>query len=273
VIRLAVLALLLCAAPAWAQAPRGELSSPDPARRQAAARRAGETGDAAAVPALLELLRDEQAAVRAEAARALGRLRARDALRELTVLAQADFDPGVREAAAAAVRTIDVRSFAGTLATSDLPPVRPGPPPPPPPPRSRAVFLAGGAVLSALRASESAAALAGAGLRWARADVQLSLSFPALALLGQVRVNLLVGLWLVPYLTASFAVSYNLGEGREPTLSLAGGGGLRLRLVPRLHLYVEVQACKVLVDSEPAGSAVEPRTFSLPVLAGLTLEL
>jgi len=277
--------LLLCGVPAQAQEqpeeppyPSEALPAPtkNAAERALAARRAGEAKDSRATLLLLDYLHDEDAEVRRQAALSLGLLGAQAAVRDLAVAAQVDGDPRVRQAAAEAVRLIDQRSFLTMLATSDKAPVEPAPvrPSPVDRPNSRPrVILAAGAVVNALRADESAAAQVGAGLRWPRADLQLSLGFPALSLLGQVRVGLLREGLLVPYLSAGLAVAYNNGSDCEAALSAAIGGGLRLRLVPPLHLYLEALANWVLLQATPAGSLVEVRTLSVPVIAGLGLDL
>jgi len=222
----------------------------------------------------LDRLRADRAATRAEAARTLGQLHAREALRPLQVLAQTDPDPLVREAAAAAVRRIDETEYAAKLASGEPPPVQPSPTPVPrvAPARPR-VLLAGGAVLNALRAGDSAAAQVGLGLRWRFGDVHWSLGFPALSLFGQLRVKLFDHARLVPYLTGGVAVAYNNGSGRDPALALGAGGGLRVRLRGPLELYAEVLASVVVLGSSPPVPGVEHRTLSLPVLGGLSLEL
>jgi hypothetical protein len=268
--RLLLFLLLLLPTTAWAQ-----LRSPDPAARERAAREAGEHGDQAAIPALIELLRDEHAAVRLEAARALGWLRARPALRALQVLAQTDFEEPVRRAASEAVSRIDAREFAAKLGTADPPPVRPEPPRPAPPPllRRPLIVLSGSGLFNALRASDAGGAQAGFGLRWRHLDVGWSLGFPSLSLFWQLRVSLVETHRFVPYLTAGLAVAFNNGTDRAGTLAAAGGLGARLRLHGPLHLFAEVLANVMLLDAEPPRPGLERRSLSVPVIAGLSVEL
>ena len=244
----------------------------------------GEAGDASRVEQLIDLLRDESSQVRAEAARALGRMRAAQAVRDLMVLAQTDEQAEVREAAAAAVRQIDVQRFVRALATADLPPVRPAPAVgAEAPARGRGVFVLGGVMFNALRAGEAIDGMAAGGLRWRYVEAQLGLGFPALALVGQARVNVLPHPWLVPYLTLGFAISYNNNTERLPAVSLVAGGGLRVgpwgagpgrapRALERFFGFVEVVASRVLVQTPPAGARVEERTVSLPVMLGVGAE-
>lgn len=257
------------------QVPAG-LFSPDPAGRARAARRAGELGDRTATQRLRDLLRDEAWSVRAEAARALGRLRAREALRELMVVAQADFVAAVRRAAAEAVRLLDEKRFAATLATSDKPPVRPAPPrpPPPPAPRRHAVLLAAGAAASGLHFTDTVSGLAGVGLRWGYADAQLTLLFPSVALAGQLRFNILPRFWLTPTLGGGAAVTYNnREEQRGSAASAFVGAGLRVGPFARLYIQLDVLANWVLSQPTPVGGRVEHETFSLPILLGAGMEL
>jgi hypothetical protein len=94
------------------------------------------------------------------------------------------------------------------------------------------------------------------------------------ALLGQVRLNLLPDTWLVPYLSGGFAIAYNNGQDYGPAAAVIAGGGLRFGPHRgRLYGFIEVLANRVLSQSRPAGYRVEQETFSLPVLAGLGLEL
>jgi hypothetical protein len=266
------LLFLLLLLPATAAA---QLRSLDPAARERAARAAGERGDKAAIPALIELLRDEHAAVRLEAARSLGWLRARPALRDLQVLAQTDFDEPVRRAAAEAVSRIDSREFAAKLGTADLPPVRPAPPQTPSPPvfRRPLVVLSGSGLFNALRASDAGGAQVGVGLRWRFLDVHWSLGFPSLSLFWQLRVSLVETQRFVPYLTAGLAVAFNNGTDRAGTLAAAGGLGARLRLYGPLHLFAEVLANVMLLDAEPPRPGLDRRSLSVPVIAGLSVEL
>jgi hypothetical protein len=234
-----------------------------------------ERAPSAEVARLLDRLHAERPGERAEAARALGGLRARDALRPLQVLAQTDQDPRVRAAAAEAVRRIDEVAYAAGLASGDPPPVRPAPPAAPPSSTRPRVLLAGGATLNVLRPGDEAAAAAevGVGLRWRFGDVQWSLGFPALSLFGQVRVKLCSLGRVVPYLSGGVTIAYNNGTGRDPTVALGAGGGLRLRLHGPLELYAEALANVVVLDGAPPLPGVEDRKISLPVLAGLSLEL
>jgi hypothetical protein len=282
--RLVLLGALLCGAAAQAQGD--DLRHPEAARRAAAARRMGEAGDASRIDQLIRLLRDESSLVRAEAARALGSMRAVDASRELMVLAQTDEHAAVRDAAAVAVRQIDVQRFVKSLATADPPPVREEPPPPlspaPARARGRGVFVVGAVALNALRANDALDGMAAGGLRWGYLEAQLGLGFPALVLVGQARVNLLPHPWLVPYLTLGFAISYNNNTERQPAVSLVAGGGLRLgpwarpdrapRAIERFFGFVEVLASRVLVQSPPAAARAEERTVSLPVVLGVGAE-
>jgi hypothetical protein len=277
------LVLVLALLPSVAHAQGDDLRSRDPARRAAAARRMGEAGAAARVERLIDLLRDESSQVRAEAARALGRMRAAQAARALMVLAQTDESAEVREEAAAAVRQIDVQRFVRALATADLPPVRPAPPAPvAAPARGRGVFVSGGVTLNALRAADAVDGLAAGGLRWRFVEAQVGLGFPALVLVGQARVNVLPHPWFVPYLTLGFAISYNNSTERQPALSLLAGGGLRVgpwaklgrapRALERFFGFIEVEASRVLVQTPPAGARVAERTLSLPIVLGVGAE-
>jgi len=260
-----------------AAARAGGFDSPDPGARARAAGRAAE-GEGEALRALL---RDESWKVRAAAARALGRLRYQPARRELMVIAQTDFSARVRAAAAEAVKRMAPLAYAQNLATADLPPVRPAPPTTTAPAPSRAVLFGLAAAANALRVDESLAGQAAAGLRWRHADVQLTLSFPALAVAGQVRWNILPRFVLVPYLTAGAAVAYNnLAEAPGPAASLFVGGGLRVgplsaRSTPwrRFYLYAELLPNWVVSQRRPAGVPVELRTFSLPLIVGAGAEL
>lgn len=274
--RLAITLLLLCRVPT---AHAADLDSPDPDVRARAARLAGDEQRHGAAPALRRLLRDESWKVREAAARALGLLRHRPARRELMVLAQTDFSARVRRAAAEAVKRMDPLGYASVLATSDQPPVRRPPAPKnrpgPAAAAHRAVLLGLGLGANALRAEHSLAGQAAAGLRWPHAELQLTLSFPALGLAGQVRWNILPRCRLVPYLTVGAAVAYN---NTEPELSSAAaafvGGGLRLaRLWRRFYVHAEVLASWVISQGRRAGPTVKPRSFALPVLLGAGVEL
>jgi hypothetical protein len=273
-VRLLLLSALLCSA-GLALAEPTDLASQDTARRLQAARRAGEAGERQHAPRLIELLSDEEWSVRAAAARSLGLLRCEAAVRELMVLAQTDGSAEVRSAAARAVRQIDTRRYVAGLATSDPPPVRRAPPTPPSTARPRrAVLLAGGGALNALRPGDALAGFVAGGLRWRPVEAQLSLGFPALSLLGQLRVDLLTRSWLIPYLTAGLAVAYNNGQAALPAITVVGGGGLRLGPwgPTRPYGYVEILASRVVFQSVPAAARVELRTFALPILAGFGLE-
>lgn len=283
-VRGCVLATVLCLFSARALAGDA-LSSGDPSVRARAARQAGEQGLTEAGPRLRQLLADPHWQVRAESARALGRLNIVDAKRELMVRAQTDFSAQVRAAAAEAVRRLDPAGFASVLGTADLPPVRPAParPAPRPAPPERAVLTTLALVANVLRIDETVAGQAGVGLRWPHADVQLGLSFPALTLSGQVRWNILPRARLVPYLTAGAALAYNNTQSELGSAgSVFGGAGLRAHLLPRsrpggfgrrIYFYLEVLANRVLSQRRPANQTLEPRTFSLPVLAGVGAEL
>jgi hypothetical protein len=274
-VRALVLLSLLCSATLSLAEPE-DLASRDVLRRSRAARRAGESAAHQHEPRLIELLHDEEWSVRAEAARSLGLLRCHAAIRELMVLAQTDGSAEVRAAASGAVRRIDARRFVATLATADPPPVHAAPPAPPPSDGTsrRAVLLAGGLALNVLRPGDAFGGFVAGGLRWRPVEVQLSLGFPAMSLLGQLRVDLLTRGWLIPYLTAGLVLSYNNGQDQLPSAAVVGGGGLRLGPwgPTRPYGYVEILASRVILQSARAAALVELRAFSLPVLAGFGLE-
>lgn len=271
------LVLMVSGAAAQADDPLAGLESSDPAARARAARTAGDQGLAAAAEALQRLLSDAEWEVRAAAARALGRLRHVAAKRDLMVLAQTDPSTAVRRAAAEAVKQLDPQGFVSTLGTADLPPVRARPEPAEQPTvrSSRAVLLSVGGASNALRFTDSVAGLAATGLRWPHADVQLTLSFPSLALAAQGRWNILPRSPVVPYLTAGGAVAYNNTRSEvDSAASLFVGGGVRVGpFWPRYYAYAEVLANWVLLQGRPAGEQVELKDFTLPVLVGVGAEL
>lgn len=249
------------------------LASPDPWVRARAVRVAGQEQ----APRVREMLSDPSWQVRAEAARALGRLRHVEAKRELMVRAQTDPSARVRQAAAEAVKQMDPRGFASVLATADPPPVQPAPPRPAST-RSRghdrAVLASVGLAANALRIDQTLAGQVATGLRWPHAEVQLTLSFPSLALAGQVRWSVLPRALLVPYLTGGAAVAYNTTDKDLGSAASAFvGAGLRTRpLARRLYLYAEVLANWVISQPRPAGETVELRRFALPVALGVGSE-
>jgi len=262
---------------AYASDPVAGLESPDPELRARAAHTVGEQGLAAAGEQLHKLLSDNSWEVRAEAAWALGRLRYSPAKRDLMVRAQTDHSSAVRRAAADAVKQIDAQSYVSTLGTADLPPVRPTEMHSPKHSvRSRrAVLISAGAGSNALRFTDSVAGQAATGLRWPHGEAQLTLSFPALALSGQARWNILPRSPLVPYLTAGAAVAYNNTRPEAgPAATLFAGGGLRVGpFWPRYYGYAEVLANWVMLQGRPAGEQVELKSFTLPVMVGVGAEL
>ena len=184
-----------------------DLRAADAAARAAAARQAGQANHQAAIPRLIELLRDEAWQVREAAARALGLLRARDGKRPLMVLAQTDGRREVRQAAAEAVRRIDPAGFVAVLATSDPPPVIPATPAPeaPAPAPGARLLLAKAVAVNGLRFTDSVSGQLATGLRFRHVDLQLTLNYPSLALALQVRWSILPDSWVVPLLTAGAA--------------------------------------------------------------------
>jgi hypothetical protein len=230
--------------------------------------------------------------VRLAAVQALERLRAARAMRTLMVLAQTDFNPRVRVAAANAVKSLDPKRFVEKLATSDPPPVIPAPEPRPEPSsehgpargRGRAVLVASALALNGLRAGETFSGQVGAGLRWAHLDLQLTLNFPAMALLMHGRINLVASFWLVPYLGLGVAISYNNGDetASGSAASLVGGGGVRVGpfgrpdptiFTSRLYGYAEVLVSWVLTQPTPPNHEGELETLALPVMVGVGMEL
>lgn len=117
--------LLLPAVPLWAKSPAAgrpskkpaataqaltplqkcmnDLKSPDAGLRRMAAEELSRLRDPHATPALVVALSDEDAGVRASAARALGLMRAQDAAKELGRLLAEDPDSQVRQSAAVAL--------------------------------------------------------------------------------------------------------------------------------------------------------------------------
>ena len=268
------------------------LYSKDANRRVEAVQQAAARGEREAADRLVELLRDPDRRVRAAAAEALAVLQIRRATRPLKVLAQVDLEAVVREAAARAVLRLDPRGYASTLATADPPPVVPAPEEPEAPDaaaqasssRGRAVFFGAAMALDGMRADETLSGQVAAGLRWPHVEIQLSLNFPALALVGQVRVNLLASFWLVPYVSVGAAVIYNNGDETPNggAGALVAGGGLRLgpfgrpdpaAFASRLYGYAEVQISWVFHQPTPPNNVGELETLALPVVAGLGLEL
>jgi hypothetical protein len=146
----------------------------------------------------------------------------------------------------------------------------------------RAVLLGLGMGLNGRRASETLSGQAAVGLRFPRAELQLTLSFPSLALLGQVRLNLLTGqtFWLIPFLSAGAAISYNNGTDHGTAASVVGGGGLRVgpfrsfapSLWNRLYASVEVLVSYVFSQPTPPGRS-EVEELAVPVLVSVGMEL
>jgi hypothetical protein len=254
-------------------AQAGDLDSADAEVR---ARAAGAAG-AADASRLRELLGDRHWKVRAEAARTLGRLRHRPARRDLMVRAQTDTSSAVRAAAAEAVRRIDPEGFISALATADRPPVRPAPPAAPAPPERplHAVLLSAGAGSNALSFADAVAGQAAAGLRFRHADLQLTLSFPSLAAAFQLRWNIVPWSPVCPYVTGGGAIAHNNTLDTGPAASLFAGGGVRIGPFSKgIYGYAEVLANWVMTQRRPAGvEQGELETFSLPVLAGVGVEL
>jgi len=266
------------------------LYSEDAAVRARAARQAAAQGEREAAERLLELLRDRDRRVRVAAADALAALQIQRATLPLKVLAQTDHEPVVRAAAARAVLRLDPKGYASTLATADLPPVVPEPKEPEEEAlrsttsRGRAVLLGAGLAVDGMRADETLSGQVAAGLRWPHVDIQLTLNFPALALVGQVRLNLLASFWLVPYISVGAAIIYNNGDETPSgdAGALLAGGGVRLgpfgrqdptAFASRLYGYAEVQISWVFHQPTPPNHVGELETLALPVVAGLGLEL
>jgi hypothetical protein len=144
------------------------------------------------------------------------------------------------------------------------------------------VLLGLGVGLNGRRASDTLSGQVSAGLRFRRAELQLALSFPSLALLGQVRLNLLARetFWLVPFLSAGAAISYNNGTGHGTAASVVGGGGLRVGPFrsfgpspwSRLYASVEVLVSYVFSQPTPPGRS-EVEELAIPVLASVGVEL
>jgi hypothetical protein len=296
---LAACALLLVAPAAWGDEAEQRASGPDglqssrPQERAAAARRAAAQGERSSIPRLVELLADDTWTVRLAAVRALHELDAREAKRDLMVLAATDSHPDVRAAAADAVRAMDPRGYVSVLATSDPPPVQPAPPEQErgdagmsaaeqPPHR---MLLGAGLADNALRADETFSGTAAAGLRWRHADLQITLGFPSVTLAGQLRWNILPGAPVVPYLTAGLALAYNNGadDDRGPAASLLGGAGVRIgpwrgiggkqpSWLSRVYAQVELLASWVYFQRLPPGPYSE-RSFGLPVLVAAGIEV
>lgn len=149
-------------------------------------------------------------------------------------------------------------------------------------PHRRAVLLGLGLGLNGRRASDTLSGQAVAGLRFRRVELQLTLCFPSLALLGQVRLNLLPGhtFWLVPFLSAGATISYNNGTSHGAAASVVGGGGLRVgpfrsfepSLWNRLYASVEVLVSYVFSQPTPPGRS-EVEELAIPVLANVGVEL
>jgi hypothetical protein len=259
-----------------AQAQGNPFFAPDAATRAQAAREAGARRDPAKVSALVFLLRDSDAAVRLEAVRALAHIGGPEPLRHLKVMAQIDFDPRVRRAAARAVLRRDPRGYAATLASANPSPVAPVVPPP----RAaapRLVIATAALALNALRAADSFVGAAGIGLRWPYVEAQTSLAFPALSWLGQVRASFVAVGPLLPYAAAGFAVAFNNGVELPsgPAVSLHAGAGLRVSLPLGFFLYAEALPSWIAAQPRPprddrpdTRGRYEERRFALPVIVG-----
>ena len=93
-------------------------------------------------------------------------------------------------------------------------------------------------------------------------------------------------LWLIPYLAIAAVVSYNNDTERLPSASLAGGAGLRVGpfsratgsedprpFFGRLYVFAEVLANWVFFQHRAKSAYHQQRTFSLPVLLGVGMEI
>lgn len=254
----------------------------NPAVRKAAANEAARTSNREAIPQLIALLGDQHADVRLAAVNALAALGAKSASRPMLVLAQSDRDAKVRQAAARAAKILDQRGFVAKLATADRPPVirlKKAPESQRLWRVDRAVLVSSALAINARRADESLVGAVGAGLRWPRAEFQVNLTFPAVSLFGQVRLNLLKKIAVVPYLTWGFAIAFNNGEDRANGPSAAFFAGLGVRIQPAARFYFYTEAAANWVISQPAAptldSAVKPKALpkmTVPVIAGLGVE-
>lgn len=260
--------------PPIAKSPTARWRNASPSERIKAIQHAAITFDHQAISWIITLLRDETWTVRQESARALGRLKAREALRSLMVLAQTDEQAEVRQAAAEAVRQIDLQEYVEVLATSDPPPVQPlvtKDSAEKPFPR---INLSTALALNSLRATDTFSGQVAVGQQWRHFGLRISLNFPALALIGQAQWSFHPCFWLTPYLGLGAALSFNNGQDRDSSLSLLGGGGLRVKVFePWLYAYAEVLINFLLYQPQPAWPHGESPSLSLPILTGMGVEL
>lgn len=232
--------------------------------------------ETAGAEAPLARLRSGDEGQRIEAARSLGAMRSRPALRQLLICAQVDPAEAVRKACAAAVLAIDSRSFASKLASADPPPVAEPRYPLRPRARYATLFLLG-LTDDTLRAAETLGGSAAFAIRWHDVEAQLTLGFPAMSLGLRARWLMIRYPRLTPYLSLGGVIAYNEDEAqRREAISVLGGVGLRFYFIPPIFIQLELSAAWALhapLHRPRADGEIEDRRFSLPIMLELGLEL